>query len=44
VPVEIYEIHRHPSYAKIVVLALNVAIVIYLIYHMRRAGRAAWLL
>jgi uncharacterized membrane protein (DUF2068 family) len=44
VPVEIYEIHRHPSYAKIVVLALNVAIVIYLIYHVRRAGRAAWLL
>ena len=38
VPVEIYEIHRHSSYAKIVVLALNVAIVLYLIYHMRTAG------
>ncbi|MGA7218118.1 MAG: DUF2127 domain-containing protein [Candidatus Sulfotelmatobacter sp.] len=36
VPVEIYEIHRHPSYAKVAVLALNVAIVAYLIYHMRR--------
>jgi uncharacterized membrane protein (DUF2068 family) len=36
VPVEIYEIHRHPSYAKGAVLALNVAIVIYLIYHMRK--------
>lgn len=36
VPVEIYEIHRHPSYAKVAVLALNVAIVIYLIYHMRK--------
>jgi uncharacterized membrane protein (DUF2068 family) len=35
VPVEIYEIHRHPSYVKVVVLALNVAIVIYLIYHIR---------
>ncbi len=35
VPVEIYEIHRHPSYVKVAVLALNVAIVIYLIYHMR---------
>ena len=38
VPVEIYEIHRHSSYAKIVVLTLNVAIVLYLIHHMRTAG------
>ena len=38
VPVEIYEIHRRFGYAKIVVLALNVAIVLYLIYHMRTAG------
>jgi uncharacterized membrane protein (DUF2068 family) len=38
VPVEIYELHRHFGYAKVVVLALNVAIVLYLIYHMRRAG------
>jgi uncharacterized membrane protein (DUF2068 family) len=36
VPVEIYEIYRHSSYAKVVVLALNIAIVLYLIYHMRR--------
>ena len=36
VPVEIYEIHRHPSWAKVAVLALNVAIVVYLIYHMRK--------
>ena len=36
VPVEVYEIYRHSSYVKLVVLALNVAIVIYLIYHMRR--------
>ena len=35
VPVEIYEICRHPSWVKVVVLALNVAIVVYLIYHMR---------
>ena len=35
VPVEIYEIHRHPGWVKVVVLALNVAIVFYLIYHMR---------
>jgi uncharacterized membrane protein (DUF2068 family) len=36
VPVEVYEIHRHPSWVKVVVLALNIAIVVYLIYHMRR--------
>jgi uncharacterized membrane protein (DUF2068 family) len=34
VPVEIYEIYRHPGWVKVVVLALNVAIVVYLIYHM----------
>ena len=37
VPIEIYEIHRHPSWAKVLVLAFNVAIVGYLIYHMRTA-------
>jgi uncharacterized membrane protein (DUF2068 family) len=36
VPVEVYEIYRHFSFVKVGVLALNVAIVIYLIYHMRR--------
>jgi uncharacterized membrane protein (DUF2068 family) len=35
VPVEIYEIYRRFGYTKVVVLALNVAIVLYLIYHMR---------
>jgi uncharacterized membrane protein (DUF2068 family) len=35
VPVEIYEIYRHFGYAKVVVLVINVAIVAYLIYHMR---------
>jgi uncharacterized membrane protein (DUF2068 family) len=38
IPVEIYEICRHASYTKLVVLAVNVAIVIYLIYHMRTSG------
>src|SRR5258708_39400183 len=37
VPVELYEIYRHASYMKLAVLAVNVAIVIYLIYHMRTA-------
>ncbi|MGC1372768.1 MAG: DUF2127 domain-containing protein, partial [Candidatus Sulfotelmatobacter sp.] len=40
VPVEIYEICRHFSYVKIAVLAINVAVVVYLIYHMRRTGLA----
>jgi uncharacterized membrane protein (DUF2068 family) len=35
VPIEIYEIYRHPSWPKVVVFALNAAIVVYLIYHMR---------
>jgi uncharacterized membrane protein (DUF2068 family) len=35
VPVEIYEIHRHPTAVKLVVLALNLAVVVYLIYHIR---------
>lgn len=35
VPVEIYEIHRHLSLVKFVVLALNLAIVVYLILHIR---------
>jgi uncharacterized membrane protein (DUF2068 family) len=35
VPVEIYEIHRHPNAIKISVLIINVAIVTYLIYRIR---------
>lgn len=40
VPLEIYEIHRHFGYAKVVVLAINLSIVFYLIYHMRTTGTA----
>src|SRR5580658_4564663 len=36
VPVEIFEIHRHPSWVKVGVLVVNVAIVVYLIYHIRK--------
>jgi uncharacterized membrane protein (DUF2068 family) len=35
VPVEIYEIYRHPSAVKIAVVVINVAIVIYLIRRIR---------
>jgi uncharacterized membrane protein (DUF2068 family) len=40
-PVEVYEIFRHPSAGKVLVLILNIGIVAYLIYQMRRNPRAA---
>jgi uncharacterized membrane protein (DUF2068 family) len=36
IPLEIYEISRHVTAAKIVVLALNVAIVVYLVVRVRK--------
>jgi uncharacterized membrane protein (DUF2068 family) len=41
VPVEIYAIWRHPSAVKWVALAVNVAIVAYLVCHMRGRRRVA---
>ena len=35
VPVEVYEIHRHPSPLKILVLIINIAVVGYLLYRIR---------
>ena len=35
VPVEIYEIHRHPSVVKVAVLVINLGVVGYLIYQIR---------
>jgi uncharacterized membrane protein (DUF2068 family) len=35
-PVEFYEIYRHPSAGKVLVLIINIAVVAYLIYQMRR--------
>jgi len=35
VPVEVYELFRHPSVAKVGVLIVNVAVVVYLIYRIR---------
>jgi uncharacterized membrane protein (DUF2068 family) len=40
VPVEIYEIHRHPNPIKILVLILNIAVVAYLIYRIRGTNQA----
>jgi uncharacterized membrane protein (DUF2068 family) len=44
VPVEIYAIWRHPSAVKWVALGVNVAIVAYLVGHMRGSGglRSRW--
>ena len=39
IPLEIYEMSRHLTAAKVVVLALNVAIVVYLVLRVRR-GRS----
>ena len=39
IPLEVYEIHRHLTAAKIVVLLVNIAIVIYLIARVRRTRR-----
>jgi uncharacterized membrane protein (DUF2068 family) len=36
IPVEIYEIHHHPTAVKIVVLIINIAVVIYLLCRIRR--------
>jgi uncharacterized membrane protein (DUF2068 family) len=35
VPIEVYEIYRHPTTVKMAVLALNVAVVAYLVHHIR---------
>ena|SRR5579859_7099156 len=39
VPVEMYEIYRHPTGVRVGALVVNVAIVAYLIYKIRGAGR-----
>jgi uncharacterized membrane protein (DUF2068 family) len=35
IPIEIYEIYRHPTPVKIAVLLINIAIVTYLVYRIR---------
>jgi uncharacterized membrane protein (DUF2068 family) len=43
VPVEIYEIVRHPNVVKVVVLVINLALVGYLIYQLRKEeGEEEW--
>ena len=40
IPIEVYEIFRHPSAVKVLVLILNVAVVVYLIYRIRTADKS----
>jgi uncharacterized membrane protein (DUF2068 family) len=35
VPVEIYELYRHPTASKFLVLIINIAVVVYLVYRIR---------
>jgi uncharacterized membrane protein (DUF2068 family) len=41
IPVEVYEIFRHPTIVKILVLLVNVAVVAYLIYRIRTTDKAS---
>jgi uncharacterized membrane protein (DUF2068 family) len=41
VPVEVYELVRHPTAIKILVLIINIVVVIYLLYRIRRDKQAS---
>jgi uncharacterized membrane protein (DUF2068 family) len=41
VPLEVWEIHRHPTIAKILALIINIAVVAYLLYRIRTEGSEA---
>lgn len=41
IPLEVYEIHRRLTVARVVVLLINVAIVVYLVQCIRRRGASA---
>jgi uncharacterized membrane protein (DUF2068 family) len=41
IPLEVYEISRHLTAAKVVVLLINAAIVVYLVVRVRRSGRSS---
>ncbi len=40
IPLELYEIHRRMTTAKIAVLVINIVIVAYLVWEVRRSGHA----
>src|ERR1700751_1970532 len=39
IPLELYEVFRHPNILKILVLVVNMAVVGYMIYHIRRSEK-----
>jgi len=39
VPVEVYEIYVHPTWGKLVVLAVNLVVVAYLAWELKRNGK-----
>jgi uncharacterized membrane protein (DUF2068 family) len=39
IPLEVYEIQKHPTPVKLLVLAVNIAIVVYLVMRLRRGPR-----
>jgi len=41
IPIEAYEIYRHPSVVKVLVLLFNAAVVAYLVYRIRHHARPA---
>jgi uncharacterized membrane protein (DUF2068 family) len=41
IPLEIWELVKGVSWAKIVVLLINIAVVVYLVIELRRNGRMA---
>jgi uncharacterized membrane protein (DUF2068 family) len=41
VPLEVWEIHHHPTIVKIVVLVINIAVVGYLLYRIRKESTIA---
>ncbi len=41
IPLEIYELLRHPTIAKAVLLVVNIAVVVYLIVNLRRTSPSA---
>ena len=40
VPLEVWEIHRHPTTVKILVLIINIGVVAYLLYRIRKQSSA----
>jgi uncharacterized membrane protein (DUF2068 family) len=40
IPLEVWEIHRHPTVVKVLVLIINIAVVAYLLYRIRKESSA----